>query len=306
VVPPPLAPPPPEVAPPASVVPRAGAQWQIDGSLSGSVYTLSYAGPTNVDVHGNSASGTLGATRFLTPVVDDGAPRSLQPFLQRTSTVYASVGGSGFVTRNPGSGPNRTDAAFNARAGFDVYVSRYFALFGSFTYGYDVLHDVGTDQATHSFTPSAGFGVRAGDARFNVAYTFSASDTNGAFAPLRWGTLDVSAFVVFERVVRLLLWGRALQGGGMGGGGLEYFPVQDFGIYADGFGGRGQLYISDLAVTRFGGDLGFAAWASPRVRLEAAYTLTRNVYPTQVSQGYSYDLGETRHTLLLASAVRFP
>src|SRR5262249_39120293 len=121
--PPPAAPPPPAEEPPPPVPVRPPDRWELGASLSGSIFTVSYDGYP--DVHGNDASGGVSLTHYLTPVVDDGAPRSLQPFLQRVSTISASIGGGGFVTRNPDGGQDRTDSHFGASAGFDVYVTRF-------------------------------------------------------------------------------------------------------------------------------------------------------------------------------------
>ena len=69
---------------------------------------------------------SLQLTRYLAPVLDDGAPRSLQPFLQRASTLHVEFDAGGFDTANPYGGPDSTDSHVNANLGVDVSVYAVF------------------------------------------------------------------------------------------------------------------------------------------------------------------------------------
>jgi len=292
--------------------PAAPSSWELEGILAGSVYTINQPtlpgnlGPPPPSASGNSGGGTLDVVRFLAPVVDDGAPRTLQPFLQRTSALSLSIGGGGFVTRNPNGGENRTDVNLPVGLGANMYVTRWLALTASIGYQYDLLHDVGVDQTTHSMTGSAGFGLRTGDARFDVSYTFTANDVNGSFAPLRWGTIEGTAYAVIERRVALTVWGQALQDGGAGGAGLDVYPTQDFCFFLSGFGARGEVYSQDLMVDRGSGQGGLAYWVTPVTQLGVYYTLTYNDVPLQMLDQVTYGYTQLQHTLALYARLRLP
>jgi hypothetical protein len=284
-------------------LPLRASRWQIDASLFGSVYSLHYPG-ADLDVHGNRASGSLSATRFLAPVVDDAAPRSLQPFLQRASALYASVGGYGFVTRPPFGGQNRADAGLGAGAGLDVHVTPVVAVTGGLRYGYDVLDDVSQSDKTHSFSASAGLGLRVDDVRFDVSYTFSASDTNGTFAPLRWGAVGLTFFAVLARKFTLNLQGNVNQEGGSGGVDLGLYVDKNLGLFLGGFGGRSR-YLDGVAVIQYGGDAGLSAWITPAARLSAYYQLTVSDVPVQDTARGVLGYSEAQHGLSLGLALRF-
>jgi hypothetical protein len=248
-------------------------------------------------------AGDLQVTRYLAPVVDDDAPRSLQPFLQRASVLYADVGGSGFLTWNPGGGENRTDAQVGATLGLDIYVLRQLALTAAFGYGYDVLQDFGVDDATHSFSGSAGLGLRFGDVRIDASYTFFANDTNGSFAPLRWGEVNLAVFAVIDRVLTVRPWGELIQQGGGGGVDLGAYPTRNFGVFLSGFALHGQLYMDDTLVNRYGGSAGVSYWVAPRVRVGAYYQLTVNVGPLQADGTGDTELDQAG---VLQAEVRLP
>jgi hypothetical protein len=308
---PPGLPPPPAVLPP----PRADARWQLDATLSGDVYSIhpSQAPTSDSDASGKRAAGSLELTRFLTPVVDDDAPRSLQPFLQRAGALSVSIGGSGFDTQYPfnalSAQNDRTDAHFGTSLGLDVYVTRVFALTAGLGYGYDVLHDPSlfTPQTSHSFSAGAGFGLRGGDTRFDLAYAFSATSVNGTFAPLRWGTLEGTLYTVFDRRFSLGLWGLGLQSGGGGGLDLGFYTTKDFGVFLGGLGEHGELYQDSLVLNRYSGYAGASYWVVPQVRLSGYYTFTANDVPGQVGPDVMTSGSlELDHQIQLRASFRLP
>jgi hypothetical protein len=92
----------PRPTPAASLPPTdATSQMEVAASTAVSYNAISYGVgavlPAPSNAHMVSGGGQLGATIYLgDPVVDDSAPLSLQPFLQRRSTATVSGGGSGF------------------------------------------------------------------------------------------------------------------------------------------------------------------------------------------------------------------
>lgn len=294
-------------SPPAPEVPRAGPTWQIDGALAGGLYSIRFAGSLPApSVDGKRASGSVEATHFLAPVVDDGAPRSLQPFLQRASMLSVRFGGGGFVTSNPFGGTDRTDANLAAGAGLNIHLTRFFALTAGLGYGYDVLHDALQHDKTHTFSGTLGVGFRIADARFDAAYTFAASSVDGSFVAPRWGTVRLNGFVVIERRFTLNPWGTLLQGGGVGGLDLGFYATRDLGFFLRGFGGRGELYSSDIVVNRYGGGAGLSYWIGRGVRLGVYYVPTINHVPVQPVDGEMFGYQEVEHALSLEVTVRLP
>jgi hypothetical protein len=295
-----LPPPPPE--------PRAGgARWSLGGGLSGSVFSIHY-GPAAggfADPHGNRGSVHLGPTVFLSRVKDDDAPRSLQPFFQRTSTVSADVRGGGFVTRfGDGGAFSRTDSYVGASASVDAYLSRNFALTGGFGYTYDVLHQSLTLNKGHAFDASAGFGVRIGDARLDASYTFNAYDVDGTFEKPRWGSVALTAFVVLARSFTLGLRGHADAAGGGAEVDLGYYATKDLGFSA-GFSGRTFSYAAtDVRTNYYTGSAGISHWTTPGTRLSCNYTFGYFDEPTQQLERVGYT--QIEHTLSVNALARMP
>jgi hypothetical protein len=283
--------------------PLRAFRWQLDAGLLGTLYTIHYL-PPDLYVKGNRVNGSLTASRAFEPVVDDSAPRSLQPFLQRASTFSVSLGGSGFVTRAPFGGENRTDAALGVGAGLDVYLARFLAVTGGIGYGYDVLADVGLSHQTHKFSASAGIGLRVADTRFDVSYTFVADDIDGTFAKLRWGSVALSVYAVFARQFIVNLRGNVNQEGGTGSADLGLYLEKDLGLFLGGFGGKVH-YLDDTYAIRYGGDAGVSYWVAPGARFSAYYQLTVNDMPFQQTTQGVFDYNQVEHGLSLGLLLRF-
>jgi hypothetical protein len=282
--------------------PRATSSWEISAALAGTIYsihdTTSFAGS---DLGGNRARGSLGAVSYLTPVVDDDSPRSLQPFLQRVSTVSASLGGGGFVTRAP-FGSDNGDRWVDASAGVDVYVSRYVALAASFAYEYDSAYPSG--DTIHALSPTAGVGLRFGDVRIDASYSFIATSINGRFSPVEWGSAGLGVYAVIARTVVLNPYGRILGGGGTGGASIGFYPQRDLGFWVTGYGGRSERYAQRLLATSYGGSGQIAYWFTPSFKLVATYYADVIDVPDQFTSTGSIGYHELQHTLSLEAAVR--
>jgi hypothetical protein len=266
-----------------------------------------------VNQSGGRGAGTFELRRYLSPVVDDDAPRSLQPFLQRASSIFFTMNVSGFVTQlSPvssfGASATRSDTQFGPGVGVDIYVTPLFALTGGLGYSYDALHDdlAMLDQHAHGFFARGGFGFRVKDARFDVQYAFQALDVDGAWAPLRWGTLTGTAFIVIDRRAALKFWGEALESGGGGGLEVDYYPLQSLGLFAGAYGARGKLYNDDTMVNRFRAWAGFSYWFTARVRAGLEYEFLLNDVPLQTVMGNTFGYDEYQHGCVLDLVFRIP
>ena len=287
--------------------PRARpTRWDITGGLSGSIYTI-HPGPyanTDFDQQGNRGSASVGPIVFLTPVVDNDAPRSLQPFLQRTSSVYGDVFGGGFVTRHGNGAFTRTDSLVGADAGADVYLTRHLALTGGIRYAYDVLHDDVLVRKGHSFSGSAGVGARIGDARIDASYGFGAYNFDGSFVKPGWGSVGLSAYLLLAESFAITLSGHVNDRGGGGGLNLGLYATKDFGVFA-GFSGATFTYTdSDVRSNRYNGSAGFSYWATPALRFYWSYVLGVNSSPSQPLQ--EIERREIEHALSASVVARLP
>ena len=157
--------------------------WDLSSSLSGRRYALTYRGGGELDGTGEAL--TLELARYLAPLRDDGASRTLQPFLQRMNTFSVDVAARHFST----SGPimDRTDWNGGLGAGVDFYARPWLNVAAGLSYSYDVLHDVGVNQKTHTFSGNGGAGLRIGDTLIRVSYYLEKHQVSDASVPLRQG-----------------------------------------------------------------------------------------------------------------------
>lgn len=301
---------PPEPPPPAAVAPPepppTASSWEQGDELFGTIYALNYPS-LPVPLHGNRAGGSAGLAYLTRPVVDDGtSPRSLLPFLQRASRVTVGVGGYGWVTRPPAgyTGADRTSQGLTVGPSVDVYVARFLALTAGLSYGYDVLHDTGQSARTHSFGARGGLGLRVGDTRVDLTYTFSTASTEGSFAPLEWGSLGLSAYTVFSRAFSLRLDGNVGARGGGGGAGLGLYLGRDLGLFLDGSGAHGT-YRNGPSYDTYGGTAGFSYWVAPVVRMALYYRLQLTHLPQQSIGTTVYGYDQTENGLTVAALARF-
>jgi hypothetical protein len=235
---------------------------------------------------------------FLAPLHDDGAPYSLQPFLQRESTFAVSLAGGHFDTHNPLGGPDPTDWWASLSAGGDLYLERWLAVFASVGYQYDDLSAGPADQATHLFAADVGLGLRARDTRLDLSYAQAASRRQGAFAPLKRGQVQLAVTSAIARRFEANVIATSVPGGGTGELALEYFAAPWAGIFANALAGKGQLYgASDTSVRRYEGSAGFAGWFDATTALSASYRLLIEDVPPN---GYH----QVAHTISLQVIAR--
>lgn len=288
---------------PRRLLPGWPARFQLSGGLGGSLYSISPGGQI-----GNRGSVGIGARYFLAPVVDDDAPRSLQPFLQRTGSISARVRGGGFSTvyRPGGRGPelSRSYTYVGASAGVDAYLTPYLALTGGAEYAYDVLQDAPILNKGHSFQAAAGLGIRLGAARIDAAYAFEAYDLDGSLTTLRWGTVALSSHVVVAQAYAFTA--AAHIGDGSAGGSLDFdaYTTKDFGFSLGLSGGTFHYSASNIRANHYAGTVGMSNWLGPMLQLSCAYEFQFNDSPAQPLR--SYRTQQYEHTLSLGLIARLP
>jgi hypothetical protein len=218
-------------------------------------------------------AGTLTARRFIAPIVDDDATRSLQPFLQRASivSVEASLGGFSESISVP---PDATGRTIAVAAGADVYATRWLAFTASVGYASTVDDfDGGLRETFDTLPVEGGFALRFGDARFDLSWqpTFLLSPqppTGG------YGDIHLAADLVFERAVEVTLDGSIFHGGAAVNGEVAWYVTKGVGVFVGGLGSSGHYPQASLQEDKYEARAGATVWPIARVRLLAELDVT--------------------------------
>ncbi len=299
--------------------------WDLDFYGSSEVDAFSYPNPNQ---HETSLVGSVGAslTRFLAPVVDDDAPHSLQPFLQRASAVSVELDTGGFagsigVGNRPLNQEQRDDVYFGPSVGANVYLTPAFALTAAFGYRYDVVTDTSSfmgrpfsfSTKTHELDPGGGVAVRFGDTRFDLGYSVQVDIPVNDFIsaePLsllpKWGTIGLSLETVLNRALDLSFSGEVFDGGAGGSANVEQYFTKDVGAFAGAFAYLGRRYNDGVSHNDYGGDVGASWWVRPRVRLVLEYELAGVNVPSQDSGSGHYEYSSIRNRVYASARLRLP
>jgi hypothetical protein len=232
-----------------------GARVQLTATLAGRYYS-------GFGYRGYGGDPWLGARLFLDGAVrDDGTPRTLQPFLQRRSTLDLHLLGGGFDTRRDAGEPRRV-YYYGAEVAVDAYLGAAFALTARTYYTHHRVNDT-TSYAEESFSQSIGIGVRFGDVRFDASYRFAPALIDGAWRTKNY--LDLGFFGVFAGHFRASGGIEIVEGGLFARVGLANYWGSSFGLYGWVRGGSGAIYLGDsTVVTRFDGAVGASLWPGRR------------------------------------------
>jgi hypothetical protein len=276
--------------------------WEMNTSLWGRRDAFQYP---QVQANQTQEGLIMNGTRFLTPLRDDGAPYSLRPFLQRTSSILLSADIGHSSMPNPYGGPDRTATWENVDGAVDIYVKRWLALAASLDYEHDALHDVGVDQGTHTLAAAVGVGFRVRDLRATLAYGAESYHQSGTWASPRTA-LGLSLFGVIARQLTVGLSGGTVPSGGDGTLSVEYFPSPELGIFGGAEAARGHLYQGSVMATRYVASAGIAGWVDPSAGLVVRYSRTIEHVPPQVIDGQTYGDDQTSNRISLEVHVRFP
>jgi hypothetical protein len=198
------------------------------------------------------------------PVVDDGAPNSLQPFLQRTTTLSFAVAGSGM------RGDHGPSSTFRSRLGADVYLGRWVALTAGIGVGYATANDGDAQYSALQLPVDAGIAGRFGDLRIDLGYGHTRVQfPSGRWTGDGWGTVALRARLVLKRRFDLSAFLQTAGTNVLGGGGFVGYPLRALGVSASLFGG-GQGGLGKQA----GGSLGLSYWPIRTIGASVDYGLT--------------------------------
>ncbi len=259
------------------------------------------------NANGQRAGGNLDFTFYLGhPLVDDDAPRSLQPFLQRTSTLALHGGGLyehvDYSLRANGGAYRQdyTDESIATR----VFILDNVALLGSL--GVNYLHDarvpdVALPTSRNVLEPegSIGVDVRSGDSSLALSWQLvgvhqeSTQIPAGAWRDVFWPRLSLAGRTVLGHQYDLTASIVAIPDGIEARAGLGIYPTKDLGFSAALEVDHGQIYLDNATdYDRVFGNLGVSYWILPRVNAGLTYTPTRVSWATndQWSQQLSVSL----------------
>jgi hypothetical protein len=284
------------------------SRFEIWGGLAGSAYSIHLVS-TSLRAReqlGDSGSADVGALGYLTPVVDSSVARSLQPFLQRASSVYGRVSGGGFsTTYEAATGMHTRNYSYvEASAGVDAYLTSYFALTARLGYGYDVLHDKPTLEKGQSLFGGAGVGLRFGDARIDAAYAFDARGLDGAFVAQRWGEVKLTAKLVLAQSFALTAAAHVDDGGGGGSLDLAGYPTRDLALF---IGGSGEtfVYVDDgVRADQYTISAGTSYWLGRALRLSLGYEF--RVFDLPAQPHHPFGTQQAEHAFSISAVARLP
>jgi hypothetical protein len=216
------------------------------------------------------------------PLVDDDAPLSLQPFLQRASVVYLSTTGGATTPYQTEPYPFASHRE-GASAGFNLYLARSFALTASF----GVLAEDDHPPSNGGTTPgllsnwlvlpvSLGFGVRWEDVRFDLSYHVVPThdgDDYPRWVPPYFGNLSVSGYLVTKQRVSFAVEVDAIRSGAVASGELHFYFNRRLSLFVGAWGGRGVLYVNSYSIQNRGGAvLGLTGWLSRHLGFSLSYS----------------------------------
>ena len=254
--------------------------------------------PPRGDSFGGGA--TLGATVFLRRVVDDDAAPSLQPFLQRASSIHAEAGGGSTTTNFPlavlrsdnpsayllryATVEDRAHAAVSAdgfwgrfaytAARLDLDYARWqdeevIGGFGNIT---PIATIPNADSSELAIDASVAGGVRWRDLLVYAGWSVTPYRLGAdAFAVRFWGGAFAGARAVVRRRWDLAARVDVLDGGARAEASATLWLRRRFGLSAGVEGGHGAFFDSAKSFDRAGGRVAVAWWLTPRFAATVAY-----------------------------------
>ena len=184
---------------------------------------------------------------------DDDAPLSLQPYLQRTGAVSASLSFSGFSTESPTLPEPYHGTTFGGTLSLDAYPGEIFTLWLSAGF-FRSRADGGYsgNPGTEWLLPRAeiGPGVRIDDTRVTVGYSYAPTITNGTYDGRGLGQLYLNITTVIARRAYVSAVGELILSGGRGLLDVGVFPSRAFGLGASFEYAEGAIYFDSHDVYR--------------------------------------------------------
>jgi hypothetical protein len=231
-----------------------------------------------VGYHGRSGEGRLELDWYVRrPVVDDGTPFALQPYLQRANRISLGVEGSLWHAKDDATPAEYTDKFFVARLGGLFH--RGWSVFGGEV---EYLHFIERPlspipgvlpRTIQALRPSATFGVRDKALELCLSYVFTARFDDGAFQNPGWGQARARMTLVLDNYTYFSLEAFTLPDGGGSVAKYETFLSPGLGIWLGGDYQEEQInYFDGVNITVVGyaiadAEVGVEWWHSNRFAL---------------------------------------
>jgi hypothetical protein len=229
--------------------------------------------------HSTGGEAFAGMTLYLRDVVDDDAPPTLQPFLQRTSFFHLGGGGGGYSATNP-SGNVPTFGSHFGDVGLSAggYAGRWFYGYASLGVSYSEASENGVKTSSSLSVPvDVAVGVRAGSLLLAAGWTLRPIAVDDS--PFRvdfWGGVYVRAYGVVRKKLSLGALVQVLDGGAFVAGDATLYLARRFGIGTYLHGSRSTP--GSLGRDNVGTGVSFEAWINSRFALWLAYHFDWNHY----------------------------
>ena len=244
-------------------------------------------------------------TWYSDRLVDDGSPLSLQPFLQRVSTLGAELSGGGFSTSDPGWPRSYTADWVSAAAAVDQYLDRKFAIAATASVErFETSGPVaGALNPTYVLPViSAGPGLRLRDTRIDVGYRYAPVVRDGDWDSRGWGRVYAAVDSLIARTVLLSIDTSTLPSGARASAGFNYYYTPRFQLGGSFSVESGRIYFNDEGVhTRLSPQAETSWWFTPRLRALASY---RFVHTTGDPGNATFAIDEHRITAALSVRLR--
>ena len=224
--------------------------------------------------------GSFGLTLFGRRIVDDDAPPSLQPYLQRAAQLHVDGGGGGLsFSRDASSslaGNTRTTGFADLNA--SGYLERFYAYLGI---GAHYLSQSSGQFTSLTLPIDVAAGVRFGDARLLLGYDITpARYGDGIFDVAFWGGVYARAYGVVGRRLSLGAGVAVREGGVAADGDATIYLARRLGVGGNVFGSHGRVSALHYSYDEAGGGVSVDAWTGARfaVALACSFDWTRYVY----------------------------
>ena len=230
------------------------------------------------DGHTLGGTGGAGFTLFGQRVIDDDAPPTLQPYLQRVFQLHADGGAGGFRFRQDADAAAPGNDSTNGYA--DVNLSGYASWFyGYLGFGVRDRNDSPSGYSFLTLPVDAAAGVRFGDVRLSLGWTFAPTrvDTRPFSVPF-WGGVYAHAYAVVRRQLSLSAAVNVLEGGAGASGGATVYLARRFGVGVSVGGSHQHASLPGYTFDGAGGTLSFEAWTSARVAVALGYSFNWLAY----------------------------
>ena len=210
----------------------------------------------------------MSATLFARKIVDDpGGPRSLLPFLQRTTRVSA------FLEAGGGSGPSSASTFGGGGASVLGYVLPALALGANASFSQYGVSRLSEPRRFVDLGALVGF--RTDTSLLSLSYDHTVAILGGSVRPVRLGALSLREYVLIARTVALAAQGTLLDQGASGSVSVTVYPIADLDLGARFRGGRAAYSLTDhFITTRVGGGGSAGYWIAKVLHISVGYDAT--------------------------------